>query len=117
MIMIKMHLVRLRLMTQTILLRESSQRRVDVKAKILNVRKEDEDVNDHLDVVVDPSSLGEEDDQVGASLLTLEGLKEDNSKKKVICVISNLRHCFRQHWIVLGWVTMAEVFRVWTWLR
>ena len=73
MIMIKMHLVRLRLMTQTILLRESSQRRVDVKAKILNVRKEDEDVNDHLDVVVDPSSLGEEDDQVGVESADTSG--------------------------------------------
>ena len=62
-------------MTQTILLRESSQRRVDVKAKILNVRKEDEGVNDHLDVVVDPSGLGEEDDQVGAESADTSGTK------------------------------------------
>ena len=65
MIMIKRHLVRLRLMTQTILLRESSQGGSIVKAKIVNVRKEEEGVNDHLDEVVDPSGLGEEDDQVG----------------------------------------------------
>ena len=64
MIIIKRHLVRLRLMTQ-ILLRESSQGGSIVKAKIVNVRKEEEGVNDHLDVVVDPSGLGEEDDQVG----------------------------------------------------
>ena len=62
-------------MTQTILLRESSQRRVDVKAKIVNVRKEDEGVNDHLDVVVDPSGLGEEDDQVGAESADTSGTK------------------------------------------
>ena len=52
---------------------ESSKGGPIVKAKIVNVRKEEEGVNDHLDVIVDPSGLGEEDDQVGGeSANTLE---------------------------------------------